>query len=230
MTEVNGLITPGEDEVLILFARHGETDWNKHRRIQGRGKNPPLNETGIAQAEVLAGELKDYTFAKIYASTRERAIQTAKAVRAHHKDTPYEEIDGFDEVGFGEAEGHMRADIQVQIDAVYRKWWAGDREARYPGGESPNDVIVRGMSALRQIVEGVEPGKTLLVASHGLIRRFLQVEITQGGDFSKMKNIPYAENCSYVNWRYNVKNGVFTEDETGLEGFGDLGGEKNSRI
>ena len=89
--------------------------------------------------------------------------------------------------------------------------------------------LARSMSALRKIVDGVPAGKTLFVASHGLIRRFMQVEISQGGDFSKIKSIPHAESCSFVCWRYNVKSGVFTEDETGLEGFGDLDGD-NSKI
>lgn len=68
---------------LVLSAVfYAQTEWNKTAKIQGRGGNPPLNETGLAQAQGLAEKLKGYTFAKIYASTRERAMQTAKAVHA----------------------------------------------------------------------------------------------------------------------------------------------------
>jgi len=32
----------------ICIIRHGETDWNKEKRLQGR-ENIPLNEEGISQ-------------------------------------------------------------------------------------------------------------------------------------------------------------------------------------
>src|ERR687898_493577 len=55
----------------IILARHGETDWNLERRWQGHSDRP-LNETGRAQAEELAGppdgETRDEMLRRVLAS------------------------------------------------------------------------------------------------------------------------------------------------------------------
>ena len=61
----------------IYTVRHGQTDLNVQKRMQGR-HGLPLNATGIAQAERLADELKGVSFAAVYSSPQERAVQTAR--------------------------------------------------------------------------------------------------------------------------------------------------------
>ena len=53
----------------IYFARHGQTDWNTLGKVQGT-TDIPLNENGIAQAQLLCKNLeeKDISFEKIYTS------------------------------------------------------------------------------------------------------------------------------------------------------------------
>jgi uncharacterized phosphatase len=64
---------------MIYVIRHGQTDLNKERRMQGR-LGLPLNEIGIEQAEKLRDELRGITFDIVYSSPQERAIQTAEIV------------------------------------------------------------------------------------------------------------------------------------------------------
>ena len=45
----------------LVLVRHGETDWNRDNRFQGHA-DPPLNDTGRAQARVLAANLGAVTF------------------------------------------------------------------------------------------------------------------------------------------------------------------------
>lgn len=59
------------------FVRHGETDWNKAGRMQGR-RDIPLNATGEAQAEKLRPHLADHGFRTIAASPLLRARRTAE--------------------------------------------------------------------------------------------------------------------------------------------------------
>ena len=56
----------------FFFLRHGETDWNRERRLQGN-IDVPLNATGLAQAEAAAKRLVGAGVATIVASPLARA-------------------------------------------------------------------------------------------------------------------------------------------------------------
>jgi probable phosphoglycerate mutase len=65
----------------ILLVRHGETEWNRERRIQGR-LDSPLTERGVAQARAmgrLVASLPDATSARIVASPLGRAQQPQRS-------------------------------------------------------------------------------------------------------------------------------------------------------
>ena len=87
----------------IYLIRHGETDWNKMRRLQGV-TDIPLNACGIELAEKTAEGLKNVPFDRIYTSPLIRAKKTAEIIRG---DRPVELVvtDGLKEISFGEYEG-----------------------------------------------------------------------------------------------------------------------------
>ena len=73
----------------IWLARHGETDLNKNKRMQGRS-DVPLNETGRWQAGVvrkaIASEYGEVTFDAVFASPLDRAIETASIISGFSRD------------------------------------------------------------------------------------------------------------------------------------------------
>lgn len=63
----------------IWITRHGQTDFNKNRLMQGR-TDAPLNETGIAQARAARERIGDVHFDAVYASPLQRAVTTASII------------------------------------------------------------------------------------------------------------------------------------------------------
>jgi broad specificity phosphatase PhoE len=137
----------------ILLARHGETDWNREGRWQGWA-DPPLNDTGRAQAERLADELQELPFDAVYASDLRRASETAEIVAAPHG-VPVRTDPGLREIDVGSWSGLTRIEI----------------EERFPDGERP-DGETRAEHAARvlQAVERIARknlGHRILIVSHG---------------------------------------------------------------
>ena len=61
----------------IILARHGETDYNKNKKVQGHS-DIPLNEEGIKQGKEAGKKITDYDIDVAYSSTLGRAFDTAR--------------------------------------------------------------------------------------------------------------------------------------------------------
>ena len=161
----------------LLLARHGETDWNKEGRWQGWA-DPPLNETGRAQARTLAEQLRQTPFDAVYASDLRRAFETAELVAAPHGVPVLSEV-GLREIDVGSWSGLTRVEI----------------EARFPNGARP-DGETREQHAAR-VLEAVEriaranAGRRLLVVTHGGTMRALHGHVS---------DLPFhpVENCGVL--------------------------------
>ncbi len=97
----------------VILARHGETDWNKERRVQGRSSDTPLNEYGREQAARLARRLETVEIGAVYSSPLRRARDTAQGIAGSHRLEVTVEPD-LGEIDAGELEG-------VQIDTIGKR-------------------------------------------------------------------------------------------------------------
>ena len=140
----------------ILLARHGETDWNRERRVQGHA-DEPLNETGRAQARELAAELAREPFDAIYASDLARAGETALIVAEHH-DVDVVLLPELRERHFGSWEGLTDTEILRRFPDARPGHW-GD-------GEVAEEMAGRVVAAVHRIAES-HPGGHVLVVAHG---------------------------------------------------------------
>lgn len=137
----------------LVLVRHGETEWNRLKRVQGR-TDIPLNETGRQQARATAERLTGEHFDAVVASPLSRAAETAQIIADGLGIGPIELVDDLVERNYGEAEGMTGADIDAR--------WGGRLEAQ----ESRTEVIDRVKPALLAIAAR-HPGQRVLVVSHG---------------------------------------------------------------
>lgn len=154
----------------ILLVRHGETDWNRERRVQGH-TDRPLNETGRAQARALAEEIAGEPLDAVYSSDLVRAHETAR-ILAEPRGLGVTVIPGLRERDFGTWEGMTDDEILHRFPHAQGRPW-GD-------AESPEEMSRRVLEALRRIAE-THPGGRVLVVAHGgplrAVRRHCESEV-----------------------------------------------------
>jgi broad specificity phosphatase PhoE len=155
--------------VSLWLARHGETAENAEGRILGR-RDPPLSAAGIAQAEALAGRLKDAGIAAVWASPLRRARETAEIVGRGLDIEPVVLAD-LVESDRGDWEGRRVAELAAESPDLHAAFIAGDPSFRFPGGESMAEQRARTRSALAAARAGPLPA--LVVAHAGTIRAAL---------------------------------------------------------
>lgn len=97
----------------ICFIRHGQTDWNKQGRLQGK-TDIPLNDTGRKQAEACGKFLNAADYDVLICSPLQRAKETAQIINLHLI-LPLIEMDDFKERSFGDAEGMTMEERQERI-------------------------------------------------------------------------------------------------------------------
>lgn len=141
---------------MIYFIRHGQTDWNLSRLMQGQ-TDIPLNEEGRREAQKTAEALKGVKFDKVFCSPLSRALETCKAVIG---DAPITIDARLTERNFGEYEGKS---LQIMIDEGF---WKETGTQTIKGGESLSQVISRVYSFLDEITKKYSK-KTVLIVAHG---------------------------------------------------------------
>ena len=154
--------------IRILLVRHGETEWNRIHRFQGRS-DLPLNQTGKEQAHALGLALKNESFAAVYSSPLTRAMETALAIKAFHPSAPLFEEEGLIEMDLGDFDGMEGKEWLAQYPELQRTWQATPSKIAMPGGENLTEVQARATEAVDRITESYPPGSTLLLSSHNFV-------------------------------------------------------------
>ena len=159
----------------LYVLRHGTTDWNVIKRLQGQ-TDIPLNEDGTRLAEEAAGMYKDVNFDICFCSPLIRARQTAD-ILLKGRDIPVEYDDRLKEIAFGEYEGLEYPNLPDDhpVIAAFR-----DPENYVPGsgGESIRDLIRRTDDFLvSRVYPLLEKGDDILIVGHGAMNSSIIVNV-----------------------------------------------------
>jgi len=148
----------------LYLVRHGETDWNAARRIQGR-TDIPLNDTGRDQARQAGELLARRRWDAIYASPLSRAVETASIIGEQVGIEQIGTRDDLMERDYGAAEG-LGFD---EIEALYP-------EGVHAEGQETRDQVAKRVGSALAALADRHPGESLIVVSHGgAIRSVLQL-------------------------------------------------------
>ena len=150
----------------LLLIRHGETDWNNERRMQGH-TDTPLNANGIAQARQLAVRVvSEGSFSAMYASPLARARVTAEIIAQECGIAPILD-DRLKEQGLGKFEGLTDAELERRFPGALAAWRTDPLRAPLPGQEKRDAFQQRVQAFLDNLRARHTDGTRVAVVTHG---------------------------------------------------------------
>lgn len=142
----------------ILLVRHGQTEWNLLKKVQGKA-DIELNEQGIKQAEETRNYLKNEKIDLILCSPLKRAMQTAEIIK-QERNIKMIIDERISERDFGEFEGMPNTDFD------FNAFWSYKQNLKYDKAENIQDFFERVYDFLESI-KNEYTGKRVLIVAHG---------------------------------------------------------------
>ncbi|HLU33458.1 MAG TPA: histidine phosphatase family protein [Natronosporangium sp.] len=196
--------SPAPGVTTLILWRHGVTDWNIARRIQGHS-DTPLNAQGRAQAAGVAPLLAAREPVAIVSSDLNRCRQTA-APLAELTGLPVRWDRRLRERYYGEWEGLTGAEIAERWPESYARWRAAHDTADLGHGvERPADVTKRVGEALREIADAA-PGATTVVVTHGGAARYGTLDLLDW-PLDQVHSLAGLVNCHFTELRLDARRG-----------------------
>lgn len=190
----------------LYLVRHGETAWNKLKKVQGHS-DISLNEYGRYLARETAKGLKNVIFDAAYTSPLMRAKETAELILAGRKVPIYEDI-RIQEMGFGVSEGMCcRGENRDPGSDEFNKLFTDTKHYKVPeGGESIRQLEDRIQTFFQELFTRKEySNKTLLISTHGAALTAMLNLIKGEEDIAKFWGNGVPANCSVT--EVKVQNG-----------------------
>lgn len=155
----------GEYRMLYLYiVRHGETEWNKEGRMQGR-LNSNLTPMGKKYATRLGERLKDTEFAHIISSPSGRALETVQLIKGN-RDIPIMTDERIMEMNLGSWQGLRHDDLKKKYPNEYEQFINKPDNHQIEGAESLTEMSNRATEFLTGLKKSRDNGN-LLVVTHG---------------------------------------------------------------
>ncbi len=154
----------------VYLIRHGQTAWNKEEIFRGRS-DVALSPIGFREAELVGDYLKGKDIHVIYSSPLSRAKETARRI-AQVFNLKVQPLLGITDMSFGKWEGRPLKEIQSYEREIYLQWRDKPHLVRIPEGETLDEVRVRAMVALGEVIQNHQ-GKNVVLVSHRVINKVI---------------------------------------------------------
>lgn len=193
----------------IYFIRHGQTEWNVAKKIQGR-KDSNLTDQGLKHIKALSDYLKDINWIAIYSSPSMRAIKTTEGIIGSNLQVINTD-ERIMEMHLGDWEGMTMEEIHSLNPIQHDYYWNSPSKFFNETGESFKDVKDRVEAFIADLIKKYESGN-ILVVTHGVVIKMAQI-IGNKLDMDMLWKTPYIDGTSVT--KLTVKSNMM---ELELEG------------
>ncbi len=176
----------------IYITRHGETEWNTQKRMQG-WNDSPLTDKGIEDAIALGNSLKNVNLRCIYSSPSGRAMKTSELIRGK-RDIEIISEENLREIHLGEWEGKTAHELGETEKENHKAFWEAPHLYVPNRGESFFEVRKRISDILNKIINGNEDSEIMIV-THAVIVKTI-MSIFKGLEVEKLWEQPFIYGTS----------------------------------
>lgn len=176
----------------LYVARHGETEWNVEKRMQGR-LDSELTAKGKREALLLGERLKGTDFQQIFSSPSRRTLESAELVRAG-RDIPLTTDERLLEIHLGAWQGKTEAELKELFPSQFHSYWNQPGSYENQEGERFIDVKKR-VSEFLEDLERQFPSGNVLLITHGVVIKALYL-ICRDVPVEEIWNPPFIHGTS----------------------------------
>jgi len=209
----------------FLLIRHGETDWNRELRFQGR-IDIALNNIGQLQAQRLKTRFAEASDHWLADNHKIQVVVSSVLQRAHQTAQPIAELiglnsillPGLQEQCYGIFEGLTAQEIKVRYPQAWAQWLAFDSQVAVEGAESAQVFHDRVMQTMYDLATQYQDGKVVVVTHGGVLDMIWRHAKQHTLDGRRVCDIPNAgiNQVSYQDGQWKVVSWADTEHLTDL--------------
>lgn len=190
----------------IYLVRHGETDWNRAHRLQGKS-DTELNEYGRELAGITGRAMEDKPIDLIFSSPLIRAYETACLIRGH-RNIRIVRDDRIKEICFGDYEGMETEVLSKDGSGRLNAFFADpDRYDPPAGGESIDELRARTQSFLDEMIMPCEGRYDhVMIVAHGACNSSIRLNMLKLPNDQFWKGA-YQNNCCVST--IELRNGIY---------------------
>ena len=177
----------------LHLIRHGQTDWNAIRRVQGQSESV-LTPLGKQQAAALGSEISQYNIKQVYCSSSVRTRETADQL-FRNSPVQIKYLDDLREIFLGPWEGRLYDEIEVDAPTDFHHFWHQPHLFSVDGAETFLHLQQRGMKVLTEICRQSQQ-EEIAIVSHGALIKSILCHY-EDKHLSRLWDPPRMQNCAH---------------------------------